>query len=120
MRYRIVIAVWALLALPAAVFAMDAQSFYARAVTLKKLGPAAMLAPELKPLVGEMRIASQSVKAENERAKAAGRPLYCVPKNAAIGVDDVLNGFASIPVSRRHRMSVTQAWREILIKRYPC
>jgi hypothetical protein len=119
-RLRLAIAACLMLTFPAAAYAMDAQSFYANAIALKKQGAAAMFVAELRPLASEMRIASQSVKAENDRAKAAGRPLYCVSKNANMGVDDVLNGFAAIPASRRHRISVTQAWREIIIKRYPC
>lgn len=106
--------------LPVAAQAMDAQSFYTQSLVLKKKGVAALASPELKPLVAEMRLARQTVRAENEKAKLAGKPLYCPPATRNMTADELLTEFGRIPKPRRSKISVTQAFREILIRKYPC
>jgi hypothetical protein len=109
-----------LIAIPAAAFAMDADTFYLKAAALNKKGMGALLSKDLRPVMNEMKAAGQAVKAENDKAKAMGKPIYCVPKNTKMNSDDALKLFAGIPAERRKTMSVQQAWREGLIKRYPC
>lgn len=101
-------------------WAMDAETFYVKASALNKKGPAALLSADLQPVMAEMKAAGTAVRAENEKAKAAGNPLYCVPKNTKMGSDEALRAFGSIPAQRRRTLTVRQAWREALIKRFPC
>lgn len=109
-----------LMSLPVAAFAMDAQSFYARGLALKNMGPAAMVSPDLKPLMTEVKRASQTVKAENDKAKLVGKPLFCQPANNNMTAEQLLAEFGRIPKSRRSKISVAQALREIAIRKYPC
>ena len=108
-------------AVPAAAWAMDAQSFYTQSLTLKKKGAAAaLISPEFKPLIAEMRRAGQTVRAENDKAKLAGMPLFCPPAQRRMTPDELLSELGRIPKARRAKISVTQAFREILIRKYPC
>ncbi len=116
-KYLIAIA---LLGTAAAAAAMDAETFYQKGRALEKKGMAAMFSSELKPVMNEMKAASKSVKAENEKAKAAGKALYCPPTKSRMSGKQVLNEFATIPQSHRKEVSVRQAWKEIMIKKYPC
>jgi hypothetical protein len=101
--------------------AMDAESFYAKALTLKKQGMSAMFSKDLKPVMSEFQNAAKSVKAENDKAKVAGNPIYCAPaKPQKMTTDQFLAEFGKIPQSRRQQMTVRQAWREIVIRKYPC
>ena len=100
--------------------AMDAETFYLKASALNKKGMGAMLSKDLRPVMNEMKAAGKAVKAENDKAKIAGKPIYCVPKNTKMDSGDALKLFGSIPAERRKTLSVQQAWREGLIKRYPC
>jgi hypothetical protein len=120
MKLKIGIAAFLLTAIPVNAHAMDADTFYNKAVVLQKKGVTAMLSADLKPVMAEMKSASQSVKAENDKAKTAGNPIYCVPKNAKFTSEDALRAFGSIPTARRKTLTVRQAWRETLIKRFPC
>jgi hypothetical protein len=101
-------------------WAMDAETFYAKAKALNQQGPAALLSKDLQPVMAEMKAAGAAVRAENEKARSAGAPLYCVPKNAKMGPEDALKTFGSIPAKRRKILTVRQAWREALILRFPC
>lgn len=100
--------------------AMDAETFYIKAVALKKKGIGAMFAKDLKPMAQHFETAANSVKAENEKAKAAGAPLYCAPKKYRLTADQFLAEFGRIPQERRRKQTVREAWREIVIRRFPC
>ena len=110
----------AMFAMAGPVFGMDADTFYAKGVALKKKGIGALLSSDLKLLQKEIRNAGSAVKAENQKAKAAGKPLYCPPAKASINADQTLAEFGKIPQERRKSMTVRQAWRDILIRRFPC
>ena len=120
MKYRMPVLAIVLIACPAIAHAMDADTFYLKAAALKKKGMAAMMSKDLKPVMSEMEAAGKSVKAENAKAKAAGKPLYCPPAKTGMSQEQVLAEFARIPAARRKTMTTRQAWREILIRRYPC
>ncbi len=120
MKLKAIIAIIVGATLPAAAFAMDADTFYRKASALQKQGPQAVLSPDLQPVMAEIKMAGQAVKAENDKAKAAGKPLYCVPKNVKMTPEDGLRALGSIPAARRKTLTVRQAWRETMIKRYPC
>lgn len=106
--------------IPSAASAMDAHTFFTKGSALKKKGIGAMFSKEVKPLMAVMKTAGQNIKAENAKAKAAGSPLYCPPSKSKMDSDEVLAEFGRIPASRRQTISVQQAWREILIRRFPC
>ena len=120
MRLKFGVAAMFLAAIPASAYAMDADTFYNKAAALQKKGVTAILSSDLKPVMNEIKTASQSVKAENDAAKTAGNPIYCVPKGAKFTSEDALKSFGAIPVARRKSMTVRQAWRETLVKRFPC
>lgn len=120
MRLKLLAAGFLLLCLPAALQAMDAQSFYVKSLALQKKGAAALLSPDLKPLLAEMQNAGQTVRAENEKAKLAGKPLYCRSGQDRMNSEEFLAELGRIPAARRSKISVTQAFREILARKYPC
>lgn len=100
--------------------AMDAHSFYVRGVALKKMGPTAVLTSDFSTLKAEAEAADKSVRAENARAAAKGKPLFCAPAKVQMSADQLLAEFRKIPETRRRAISVRQAWREIAIRKYPC
>lgn len=109
-------------ALPCAVpvTAMDAETFFVKAVALKKKGMGAVFAHDLKPMIRIFEAAANSVKAENEAARATGSPLFCAPKKYRLTADQFIGEFGRIPKERRQIQSVRDAWREIVIRRFPC
>jgi hypothetical protein len=109
-----------LLSFSTAAQAMTADTFYNKAVHLKKQGMAAIFSSDVTVLKKEMQAAVKSVKAENAAAAAKGVPLYCAPPKVAINSDEVITEFGNIPAQRRKNMSVRAAWREIAIRKYPC
>ncbi len=114
------LAISVLLAASYSAQAMDADTFYVKGVALKKKGMGALLSSDLKLLQNEMKVAGTAVKAENEKAKAAGTPLYCAPAKSKMDVDQVLAEFGKIPQSRRKALTTKQAWRDILVRKFPC
>jgi hypothetical protein len=119
MKYAVLVASGALwCAVPAN--AMDAETFFVKAVALQKKGMGAVFAKDLKPLIRVFEEAAKSVKAENEAARAAGTPLFCAPKKYRLSADQFIEEFSRIPKQRRQTQSVRDAWREIVIRRFPC
>ena len=80
----------------------------------------AMFSKDLKPMVKLFKDAAGAVKAENELAKAAGSPLFCAPVKYRLTPDQFITDFGKIPQSRRRTQTVREAWREIVIRRFPC
>lgn len=120
MNIRILLAGGALLSCAAPALAMDAETFYVKAVALKKKGMGAMFSKDLKPMMRHFETAADAVKAENERARADGDPLFCAPKKYRLTADQFLAEFGRIPQQRRRTQTVREAWREIVIRRFPC
>lgn len=119
MKYALLLASGALLcAVPAT--AMDAETFFVKAIVLKKKGMSAVFAHDLKPMIRIFEAAANSVKAENEVARATGSPLFCAPKKYRLTADQFISEFSGIPKERRQRQTVREAWREIVIRRFPC
>ena len=110
----------AMIAVAVPATAMDAETFYTKGVALKAKGVGALFSSDLKLLQKEMQAAGASVKAENAKAKASGKPLYCPPAQAKMNAEQALAEFGKIPQERRKAMTVRQAWRDILIRRFPC
>jgi hypothetical protein len=120
MKLKLLLAGGALLLCSTSASAMDAETFYVKAVALKKKGMAAMFSKDLRPMISLFDTAANSVKAENEKATAAGSPLYCAPKKYRLTADQFLSEFSKIPQQRRRTQTVREAWREIVIRRFPC
>jgi hypothetical protein len=120
MKYTLLIASGALVLCAVPARAMDAETFFVKALALKKKGMSAMFSKDLKPMVRVFEAAADSVKAENERARAAGNPLFCAPKKYRLTADQFIAEFSRIPQERRRTQTVREAWREIVIRRFPC
>lgn len=117
---RLPLAIVAASSLAAPAWAMDADTFYTKGVALQKRGMAAMFSSDLKLLRAEIDAASKAVKAENASAKSAGKPLYCPPADAQITSDQLLIELEAMPKDRRQSLTVRDAWRSILIRKFPC
>ena len=120
MKLKLLLACSALLLCAASAQAMDADTFYVKAVALQKKGMKAVFSKDLKPMVRIFRNAAESVKAENEAARATGNPLFCAPKKYRLTADQFISDFSKIPEERRRNQTVREAWREIVIRRFPC
>jgi hypothetical protein len=120
MKFRLLIAGGALSLCTVPAHAMDAETFYVKAVALKKKGMGMMFSKDLKPMARHFEAAADSVKAENEQARAAGKPLFCAPKKYRLTADQFIAEFGRIPQDRRRKQTVREAWREIVIRRFPC
>jgi hypothetical protein len=119
MKYAALVVMGVLLcAVPA--HAMDAETFFVKAVALQKRGIGAVFAKDLKPMARIFEEAAKSVKAENEAARTAGSPLFCAPKKYRMNAEQFIGEFSRIPKERRQVQSVRDAWREIVIRRFPC
>ncbi|WP_397591678.1 hypothetical protein [Sphingorhabdus sp.] len=119
MKYALLLVIGALLC-PVPAKAMDAETFFVKAVALQKKGMGAVFAKDLKPMIRVFDEAAKSVKAENEAARAAGSPLFCAPKKYRLNAVQFISEFSRIPKERRQTQSVRDAWREIVIRRFPC
>ncbi len=120
MKLKLLLASSVLLLCPAMAQAMDAESFYVKAVALKKKGMAAAFSKDLKPMMTVFKSAAESVKAENLKARADGAPLFCPPAKYRLTADQFISEFSRIPQERRRTQTVRAAWREIVIRRFPC
>ncbi len=120
MKLKLLFASGALLFCANAAQSMDAETFYVKAVALKKKGIAAAFSKDLKPMMTLFKSAADSVKSENVKAKAAGAPLFCAPAKYRLTADQFISEFERIPQERRRTQTVRAAWREIVIRRFPC
>jgi hypothetical protein len=100
--------------------AMDAETFFVKAVALKKKGMGAVFAKDLKPMIRVFKAAAEGVKTENDVARAIGAPLFCAPKKYRLTANQFIGEFSRIPKECRQIQSVRDAWREIVIRRFPC
>lgn len=100
---------------------VNAQAFYAKALSLKAKGPLALMSGDIKPMKAQMTDAGNRVRAQNLAAQKSGKALYCPPASAkGAGAGFVIDGLAAIPDARRKQLTLTEAWREILISKFPC
>lgn len=111
----------ALVLLTGAAGDMSVATFLGKAERLQKKGPLAMMSPDLKLLMGEMKGAGKAYRARLDADKAAGRPPHsCPPAKMAMNSNEVLAHFRSYPVAERPKISVTTAFGDLSRKRYPC
>ena len=83
--------------------------------------PTAILRSDTRQLIGAVKQAVLTVKAEQASAQRAGRPsITCIPPSGTgITAQILLARFSALPASRRDD-SVTQAVRDWMAERYPC
>lgn len=113
----------ALTAGPAWAQHMNADSFYQRALALKKKGPMAMFAMgEVKALMKEVKAAGNLVKQTRLAAeKAGGRGRYCPPKGARrMGKDEYLAALGAMPAAERKAIDLAEATTRMMEKKFPC
>lgn len=113
----------ALLALPVTANAMSLAEFLAKADALKAKGMLAMMSPDLPVVRNEMKAASDSWRAAVDAARAKGRTdMGCPPPKgqAKVTSDMLMADFAAIAPARRAKMTVRDAFTEVMKRRYPC
>lgn len=99
--------------------AMTVQEFLTSANRIPR-NPTALLRPDTRRLMNEMKQAFSTVRGEERTAQAAGRrPATCMPEKVSVSPDAILNRFNAIPAARRS-ISVTQAVREWMAAEHPC
>ena len=118
--FLIAAALW--LAAASSVLASDmtVQQFMAIADRIPH-NPTSVLRSDTRRLIGEVKQAVLTVKAEQATALQAGRrPVTCIPPSGTgITAQTLLARFSGLPSARRGD-SVTQAVRDWMAERYPC
>ena len=102
---------------------MNADTFYQRAIKLKKKGALAMFsAGEVKALLREVKASGNLVKQTRIAAeKAGGKVRYCPPKGAKrMGSDEYLKELGAMPVAVRKSIDLAEATTRMMEKRFPC
>lgn len=104
---------------------MPLGTFLDRATALEKKGAMALFQRgELRLLQAEMKGASDAVRAERLAAEKAGRkPPFCPPKGQAavrMSPKQLLSELRAIPAAQARTMTVTDGFRAMLARRYPC
>ena len=102
--------------------AMPLNQFLEKASALEKKGVMAVFSSDAKQLKSEMAGSAKGMRAERLQAQAQGKkPAYCPPaKQAGLNNVEILAHFRAIPAAQRSRMSTKDAFRSLLIKKYPC
>lgn len=102
---------------------VNAQAFYRDARDVMGGGMAALLDPRAPAMAYQLKDASARVRAENAAAAARGKPLFCVPdsvRGKPVSPQTIIDKLASVPESQRRKSTLTQAWRTVMIRDYPC
>lgn len=100
--------------------AMTVGTFVQRANSLRDMGFAAMLAPDFQVLKEEARVAKQQLKAENAARQRAGKkPIACVPEGETIGIEEMVDGLASLPAADQRR-PLKDGYAKVIARRFPC
>ncbi len=102
---------------------INADKFYQTARVLLDKGMGAMFDKRTKPAMAQMKDAGAAARLDNEAATRRGAPLFCVPAAArkkGLDAKSAIAMLGSLPAQRRQALSLKQAWREVLIRDYPC
>lgn len=112
----------ALVSQPATAQSMRADIFLQKAEALKKKGPLALLSGDMTKLKGEIQGSAAQLRAERlAAAKAGQKPAYCPPANAGgLEVSEILEHFQSIAPAERSRINTKEAFKRLMVKKYPC
>lgn len=99
---------------------MQVATFLAKAESLQKKGPLALLSGDLKLLKAEIGGAAKQLRSEQNEAQRAGRkPATCLPEKASMNSDEVISYFRAIPPAQR-TITVKAAFAGLMRKKYPC
>ena len=74
-------------------------------------------------MTAQLRDAAVAVKAQNDAAKAKGAPIYCVSdaqRKKGMSVQFIVDQLGAIPEQQRRTMTLKDAWRNVLVRNYPC
>ena len=110
-------------AAPAFAQHMNADSFYQRAVALKKKGALAMFSVgEVKALLKEVKAAGLLVKQTRLAAeKAGGHGRYCPPKGSKrMDSNEYLEALGAMPAVERKAIDLVEATTRMMERKFPC
>ena len=102
--------------------AMDVATFLALSAKLESKGALAIFSPgDIDTLMGEVKAASQRLKAERLAAAAAGgQPAYCPEGKAGLTQDELFAAMQAVPEEQRAQVILEDAMRPALARKYPC
>jgi len=102
--------------------AMSVATFLAKAESLRKKGPLALMSGDLKLVTKQIQADGAAIRAERQAAQAAGRqPNHRPPAGGVKMTDkDILAAMQAVPAEERARTSTKDAMRVYLARRFPC
>ena len=102
--------------------AMDVATFLDMSGKIKAKGALAIFSPgDIDTLMGEVKMASQRLKAERLAAAAAGgQPAYCPAGKAGLTQDELFAAMHAVPEEQRAQVILEDAMRPALARKYPC
>ena len=110
-------------AAPALAQHMNADSFYQRAIALKKKGALAMFSVgEIKALLKEVKAAGLLVKQTRLAAEQGGHHgRYCPPVGAKrMDSKEYLSALGAIPLAERKTIDLVEATTRMMERKFPC
>lgn len=119
MRRLVWVTALAMVAAPASA-AMTVGTFVAKASALRANPLTALTSADFSLLRTEAQAATAQLKAEREARKAAGQPpIACVPAGQSIGITDMIDGLAALPV-RDRALPLKDGYAKVIAQRFPC
>ena len=111
-----------LLSTIASASAMDVATFLDMSSKIKAKGALAIFSVgDIDMLMGEVKAASQRLKAERLAAAAEGRqPAYCPADKAGLTQDELMAAMHAVPEDQRPHVILEDAMRPALAVKYPC
>ncbi|MCA1654416.1 MAG: hypothetical protein LC656_09650 [Sphingomonadales bacterium] len=103
--------------------AQDVQHFLARAETLIRRGPFALLSPDFYRLKSLVEADGNQLKAEYARQAALHHPTaFCPPSEdkPRVSKDEYLTALRAVPAARRATTDTKDVLRGVLERKYPC
>lgn len=108
-----------LVAVPASA-KMTVETFVTKASALRANPLAAIASPDLSLLRAEAQAATRELKSDRGARKAAGKPpIACPPQGQSIGIMEMLDGLAALPLADRKR-PLKEGYAKVIAKRFPC
>lgn len=100
---------------------MSVATFLEKANGLKRRGPLALVHADYRLLRSEAEAGARLYRGRLAADRAAGRaPHSCPPPREQNGQNEFLGHFESYPAAQRPRVTVTQAFADLMRRRYPC
>lgn len=103
--------------------AQDVQHFLARAETLIRRGPFALLSPDFYRLKSLVEADGESLKSDYARKVAMHeRTAFCPPSEdkPRVSKDEYLAALRAVPVQHRATTDTKDVLRSLLERKYPC